>query len=77
MTLKEILDLIQDEEARIEVEIYKYYTREDKSKYFSFWLSDYRQMGDRITSYLDNKVSSIRFDGLNEKQSQILIEIEI
>lgn len=77
MTLKEILDLIRDEEARIEVEYYKYYTKEDEYMYFSFWLSDYRQIGDRITSYLDNKVISVSFDDQNEKQSQILIHIEV
>lgn len=40
MTLEEFLSLIQDEEARIELEIDD--GTSDEYKYVNFWLSDYR-----------------------------------
>lgn len=73
MTLRDFLKLIQDEELRIEIEVD---TGENEYKYFSFWLSDYVELGGRITSYIDCEVESIRFSDFNDPHSELLIHIE-
>ena len=49
MTLKEFLSLIQDEEARIELEIDE--CTSDEYKYDNFWLSDYRDCVSKANKY--------------------------
>ena len=73
MTLRDFLKLIQDEELRIEIEVD---TGEEEYSYFSFWLSDYVELGNRITSYIDYDVESIRFNDFNDPHSELLIHIE-
>lgn len=72
MKLENFLFLIQDEEARIELEIdgNEYY------QYYHFWLSDFRSNLDIAKYYRDYDVSSFSFDPEKEKNSQIRIYIK-
>lgn len=73
MTLKDFLKLIQDKEARIEVEI------NDETldyHYRYFWLSDYRSGFDVIKDYRYWTVDHISFLTM-DNESQITIGIRI
>lgn len=74
MTLKEFLTLIQDEEARIELEIYD--GTSDEYKYDNFWLSDYRSNLCDARHYKECLVDGISFC-TNEKESDIVVYIKI
>lgn len=70
MTLEEFLSLIQDEEARIELEIDD--GTSDEYKYVNFWLSDYRGGLDIVKYYKDLTVDNISFL-TSEDESEIAI----
>lgn len=75
MTLQEFLSLIQDEEARIELEIDD--GASDEYKYHHFWLSDFRTNDDINAKYFgDYNVSSFSFVPEEEMDAQIRIFIE-
>lgn len=69
MRLEEFLSLIQDEEARIELEI-------DDDYPYHFWLSDFRSSLDIAKYYGDYEVSSFSFYPENERDAQIRIYIK-
>ena len=73
MTLQEFLSLIQDEEARIELEIDEsldYYLHEH------FWLSDFR-VSDNVAKYCkDYTVDSFSFEPEIEEHADIRIQIK-
>jgi len=73
MTTQELLTYIQDEEARILLEI-----DEDKEdyQYYSFWLSDYREKCTNAVKYKDYLVTGILFDNILEEPSDITIQIK-
>lgn len=58
MKLEDFLSLIQDEEARIELEI----DDEEDYQYHHFWLSDFRSNLDIAKYYRDYDVSSFSFE---------------
>lgn len=71
MKLKDFLNYISDEEARIELEI------DDDSEdylYESFWLSDYKSNLDTAKYYNDYEVTGFRFN-TEFSESDITIEI--
>lgn len=72
MKLKNFLSLIQDEEARIELEI------DDKEdyQYHHFWLSDFRSNLDIVKYYGDYNVDSFSFDPEKETNADISIHIK-
>ena len=72
MKLEDFLFLIQDEEARIELEI------DDKEdyQYHHFWLSDFRSSLDIAKYYRDYDVSSFSFIPEKERNAQIRIYIK-
>ena len=72
MKLEDFLFLIQDEEARIELEI------DDKEdyQYHHFWLSDFRSNLDIAKYYRDYDVSSFSFEPEIERDSDIRIYIK-
>ena len=72
MKLEDFLFLIQDEEARIELEIDD--PSEDEYPYSNFWLSDYRTNDDIAVMYFNYKVVGFGFI-TNEKESDITIKI--
>lgn len=57
MKLEDFLYLIQDEEARIELEI----DDKEDDQYHHFWLSDFRSSLDIAKYYIDYDVSSFSF----------------
>lgn len=71
MTLKEYLNLIVDDDVRIEIEID--IEEEDDYQYKSFWLSDFRE-GFR-SEYSECTVGSVSF--IPEKDSRAEISIHI
>ena len=73
MTLEQFLTLIQDEEARIELEIYDGVS--DEYKYENFWLSDYRVNLYKDSQYKNYIVENFSFFP-NEAQSDIVIFIK-
>lgn len=76
MTLQEFLSLIEDEEARIELEIdYDEQFREGYL-YTHFWLSDFRISDDTAKYYKDYKVSCFSFVLEIEGNAQIRIQIK-
>ena len=72
MKLEDFLFLIQDEEARIELEI----DGEEDYQYHHFWLSDFRSNLDIAKYYRDYEVSSFSFKKKKKKNSQIRIYIK-
>ena len=73
MTLDEVLRLIHDEEARIEVEIND---GTSDYHYLNFWLSDYRSGLDIVKYYQDCTVDNISFLTI-ERESEITICVKI
>ena len=69
MKLEDFLFLIQDEEARIELEI----DNEEDYQYHHFWLSDFRSSLDIAKYYRDYNVSSFSFEPEKERNAQIRI----
>lgn len=72
MKLEDFLFLIQDEEARIELEI----DDEENYQYYHFWLSDFRTNLDIAKYYKDYDVSSFSFETEKERNAQIRIYIK-
>ena len=72
MKLEDFLFLIEDEDARIELEI------DDKEdyQYHHFWLSDFRLNKDIVEHYRDHEVSSFSFDPEKDAQADIRIYIK-
>ena len=72
MKLEDFLFLIEDEDARIELEI------DDKEdyQYYHFWLSDFRTSDDTAKYYKDYSVSSFSFEPEIEGDAQIMIQIK-
>ena len=71
MKLEDFLFLIQDEEARIELEI----DDEKDYQYHHFWLSDFRSSLDIAKYYRDHEVRSFSFEPEKERDAQIRIYI--
>lgn len=71
MKLKDFLFLIQEEEARIELET----DNEEDYQYHHFWLSDFRSNINVAKQYRDYYVNSFSFD--TEKDAHIDIRIYI
>lgn len=74
MILQEFLSLIEDEEARIELEIND--SSSDKYKYHHFWLSDFRISGSIAKYYKHYNVSSFSFAPEQENNADIRIFIK-
>lgn len=74
MTLQEFLCLIEDEEARIELEIDDGSSNE--YRYHHFWLSDFRTNDDIAKYYKHYDVSSFSFVPEEENNAQIRIFIK-
>ena len=72
MKLKDFLFLIQDEEARIELEI----DNEEDYQYHHFWLSDFRSNLDIAKYYRDYDVDSLSFDPEQDANADISIYIK-
>ena len=72
MKLEDFLFLIEDEDARIELEI------DDKEdyQYHHFWLSDFRLNPDIAKDYRGYDVSSFSFDPEKDAQADIRIYIK-
>ena len=69
MKLKDFLSLIQDEEARIELEI----DDEEDYQYHHFWLSDFRSNLNIAKQYRDYYVSSFSFEPEEDVHADIRI----
>ena len=75
MTLQEFLSLMQDEEARIELEIDD--GSSDEYKYYCFWLSDFNTYNDIAAKcFGDYNVNSFSFILEQEDNAQIRISIK-
>lgn len=74
MKLKDFLSLIQDEEARIELEI----DEDDKKdyQYYHFWLSDFHSNINIVKHYIDYDVDSFSFDTEKDAHADIRIYIK-
>ena len=72
MKLKDFLFLIQDEEARIELEI----DNEEDYQYHHFWLSDFRSNLVIAKYYRDYDVDSFSFDPEQDANADISIYIK-
>lgn len=72
MKLEDFLFLIQDEEARIELEI----DNKENYQYHHFWLSDFRSNLDIAKHYRHYEVDSFSFDTEKERNAQIRIYIK-
>ena len=72
MKLKDFLFLIQDEEARIELEI----DDEEDYQYHHFWLSDFRSNLDIAKYYRDYDVNNFSFDPEKDAHADISIYIK-
>ena len=72
MKLEDFLFLIQDEEARIELEI----DDKDDYQYHHFWLSDFHSNINVAKDYIDYDVSSFSFDTEKDVQADIRIYIK-
>ena len=72
MKLKDFLFHIQDEEARIELEI----DNEEDYQYHHFWLSDFRSNINVAKQYRDYYVSSFSFDTEKDAHADIRIYIK-
>ena len=76
MKLEDFLSLIQDEEARIELEIDEATEFDGDYQYHHFWLSDFRSSLDIAKYYGDYEVSSFSFEPEKERDAQIRIYIK-
>ena len=72
MKLKDFLFLIQDEEARIELEI----DNEEDYQYHHFWLSDFRSNINVAKDYRDYYVNSFSFDTEKDANADISIHVK-
>ena len=72
MKLKDFLFLIQDEEARIELEI----DEEEDYQYHHFWLSDFRSNINVAKQYRDYYVNNFSFDTEKDEYDDIRIYIK-
>ena len=72
MKLKDFLFHIQDEEARIELEI----DEEEDYQYHHFWLSDFRSNINVAKQYRDYYVNSFSFDTEKDEYADIRIYIK-
>ena len=74
MKLKDFLSLIQDEEARIELEIDEY----DKKdyQYYHFWLSDFHSNINIVKHYIDYDVDSFSFYPEQDANADISIHVK-
>ena len=72
MKLKDFLFHIQDEEARIELEI----DEEEDYHYYHFWLSDFRSNINVAKQYRDYYVNSFSFDTEKNAHADIRIYIK-
>ena len=75
MTLQEFLSLIEDEEARIELELGLIEDNGAEYQYHHFWLSDFRSDLDIAKYYRCFSVSSFSFVSEQERNAQIRIRI--
>lgn len=73
MKLEDFLSLIQDEEARIELEI----DNKEDYHYHHFWLSDFRSNLDIAKYYRDYDVNSFSFDTEKDAHADIRIYSEL
>jgi len=73
MTLQQFLYLIEDEEARIELEIDGF---SDDYEYLHFWLSDFRASRDIAKYHSDSIVESFSFIPEMENKANIKILIK-
>lgn len=76
MKLEDFLFLIQDEEARIELEIDDDEQFRDGYLYTHFWLSDFRTYSSVAEYYKGYDVSSFSFEPEIEGEAQIMIQIK-
>lgn len=76
MTLQEFLSIIEDEEARIELEIGWIEDNGEEYQYHHFWLSDFRTNDDIAKYYRHYNVSSFSFVPEEENNAQIRIFIK-
>jgi len=76
MTLQEFLSLIEDEEARIELEIDDDDQFRDGYLYTHFWLSDFRTSDDTAKYYKNYRIISFSFEPEVENNAKIRIRIE-
>ena len=72
MKLKDFLFHIQDEEARIELEI----DEEEDYQYHHFWLSDFRSNINVAKQYRDYYVNNFSFDTEKDEYDDIRIYIK-
>ena len=72
MKLEDFLFHIQDEEARIELEI----DNEEDYQYHHFWLSDFRSNINVAKQYRDYYVNSFSFDTEKDEHADIRIYIK-
>lgn len=72
MKLEDFLFLIQDEEARIELEI----DDKDDYHYHQFWLSDFHSNINVAKDYIDYDVSSFSFYPEQDANADIMIYIK-
>ena len=72
MKLEDFLSLIQDEEARIELEI----DEEEDYQYHHFWLSDFRSNINVAKQYRDYYVNNFSFDTEKDEYDDIRIYIK-
>ena len=72
MKLKDFLFHIQDEEARIELEI----DEEEDCQYHHFWLSDFRSNINVAKQYRDYYVNNFSFDTEKDEYDDIRIYIK-
>ncbi len=76
MTLQEFLSLIEEEEARIELEIDDDEQLWDGYVYTDFWLSDFRTSDDTAKYYKNYRIISFSFEPELENNTKIRIRIE-
>lgn len=72
MQLKDFLSLIQDEDARIELEI----DDEEDYQYHHFWLSDFRSNLGIAKYYRYYDVDSFSFDAEQDANADISIHVK-
>ena len=72
MKLKDFLSIIQDEEARIELEI----DNEEDYQYHHFWLRDFRSNINVAKQYRDYYVSSFSFESEEDARADISIHVK-
>lgn len=76
MKLHEFLSLIQDEEARIELELGWIEDNGEEYQYHHFWLSDFRTDDDIAKYYRHYNVSSFSFMPEEDSYADMMIHIK-